>query len=140
TMTPAASEWREILDDGAPGRFLVLMAALAAGAWHSSRGTARTRVQGRAGGWVLVHGSRLLGEERQTAVVIVSAAGTRLLGLLLAAFALTARDCAVCLEVLAGSSTTAMAHHLGISPYTVQDHLKAVFAKTGARSRGELVA
>lgn len=140
TMTAAARQWRAILDDGAPGRFLVLMAALAAGAWQSRDGTARTRAQGREGGWVLLHGSRLLGDERQTAVVIETATGAQLLGLLLAAFALTGRERAVCREVLAGSSTTDIARRLAISPYTVQDHLKAVFAKTDARSRGELVA
>lgn len=140
TMTAAAHQWREILDDGAPGRFLVLMAALAAGAWATRQGTVRTRAQGREGGWVLLHGCRLLGDERQTAVVIEAATGAQLLGLLLAAFALTAREREVCREVLAGSSTTDIARHLAISPYTVQDHLKAVFAKTAARSRGELVA
>jgi hypothetical protein len=32
-----------------------------------------------------------------------------------------------------------MAHLLGLSPYTVQDHFRAIFEKTGARTRGELV-
>ncbi|ABW16490.1 transcriptional regulator, LuxR family [Parafrankia sp. EAN1pec] len=42
--------------------------------------------------------------------------------------------------VARGLSNQEIAGELFLSPHTVRDHLKAVFAKVGVGSRGELVA
>jgi hypothetical protein len=42
--------------------------------------------------------------------------------------------------VALGFPTRAIAARLHISPWTVQDHLKSIFEKVGAGTRGELVA
>ncbi len=43
-------------------------------------------------------------------------------------------------QVIVGLSTSQISRALFISSNTVQDHLKAIFAKTGVHSRRELVA
>ena len=42
--------------------------------------------------------------------------------------------------MLRGATTTQASQRLTISPHTVSDHLKSIFEKTGARTRGELSA
>ena len=60
--------------------------------------------------------------------------------LLLKAYGLTRREQEVTQLTLRGATTTQAARRLGISPHTVNDHMKAIFEKTGARTRGELSA
>jgi DNA-binding CsgD family transcriptional regulator len=136
--TASAAQWRDELEEIAPGRFAVMLRAAAAGA---RAGTFRARVRDARGGWILLEASELVGDDDfEAAVTISRASGADLTGLLLKAYGTTARERDVCHEVLAGQSTSGIAARLDISPYTVQDHLKSLFAKFGVRSRAELVA
>jgi DNA-binding CsgD family transcriptional regulator len=140
-LTAAASHWQDDLDQIAPGRFRVLLRAVVTGALAAPGGTFRARVQAATGGWAVLQASRLIGDdEPQLVVTIEPASGQQLLGMLLTAYGLSTRERQVCLEVMSGHSTAAIAGRLSISPHTVQDHLKSAFAKVGVRSRGELVA
>ncbi len=72
-------------------------------------------------------------------MIVEPAHPERISPLLMAAYGLTAREQDVTRLALRGLSTTEIADRLVVSPHTVQQHLKPVFEKTGARSRRELV-
>jgi DNA-binding CsgD family transcriptional regulator len=140
-VTPAAREWRDRLDEIAPGRFMVMMKVMAVGARAAASGGFRARLRDARGQWAVLQASPLIGgDDDQVAVAIEPATGDQLIGLLLVAYGLTSRERDICREVIAGHSTADIAGRLFISANTVQDHLKSVFSKVGVRSRGELVA
>jgi len=62
------------------------------------------------------------------------------LDLRLLAYDLTAREREITTALLDGSDTRAVSQRLFLSPHTVNDHLKAIFAKVGVRTRKELTA
>lgn len=102
----------------------------------------RLRVRSRSARWLHVHASRLSGVSSagQTAVIIEPARPSEIAPLLLSAYGLTRREAEVAQLVLRGLATEVIARALFISSFTVQQHLKAIFDKTGVGSRRELVA
>jgi DNA-binding CsgD family transcriptional regulator len=147
--TPAAHRWLAELPDGPPwqrhgllppavygvaGRLLAAPAEAAAG------GTARARIRTATGTWAVLDGSRLEGEAGgRVAITVRAATADEVLELLCRAYELTPRESELVRLVVGGLRTQRLAERLFITPYTVKDHLKAVFQKVGVRSRGALV-
>ena len=99
------------------------------------------RIRSGEGQWVALHGERVIeptGMPQGVSMVIGPARPATVLPLLAAAYGLTGREREVISAVLSGLSTRQISTRLQITPYTVQDHLKAVFTKLGVTSRGEL--
>lgn len=104
---------------------------------------ARARVQVPSRHWLVLHGARLhpvAPGRATTAVVVEPAHRAELMPLVVAAHELTAREREVTEMLVRGLSTAEIAAGLWLSPYTVRDHVKAVFGKFGVRSRPELTA
>lgn len=90
------------------------------------------------GAWVTAHGTDL-GEGR-VAIALGRATAAELLGARVAGAGLTPREVEVTRLLCRGLSDREMARELGVSAHTVHDHVRAVRAKLGVRSRSEVVA
>ncbi|MEV6522163.1 helix-turn-helix transcriptional regulator [Longispora sp. NPDC051575] len=127
---------------GVPTGFIVV-AEHARGAAATGRAgvPSRSRIRGSDGRWLTLHASLLDGRpDGHVAILVTPASPAEALPVALMSYGLTGREQEVALHVARGRTTRDIAARLTLSPLTVQDHLKAIFTKTGVRSRRELLA
>jgi DNA-binding CsgD family transcriptional regulator len=103
---------------------------------------AHGRLRLSTGSWLHVRATRLHGPVdgggSQVAVVLEPARPEQVAPVIARAAGLSPREREVAMLVLQGRSTGEIARRLFISPYTVQDHVTAIFDKVGVRSRRDL--
>ena len=148
-LTAAARRWLADLadvgcqlDDGVPLSIVALVSLL-----HASRsdipGTRRTRARGQSGRWYSVTASLAEPDARgecATTVVVEPIVPRPVAPALGWRYELSAREREVVAAVVRGEPTKCIAASLGISPYTVAEHLDRACAKIGVRGRKALVA
>ena len=144
-ITPPATRLLEQLAADDPHHRTVPNAALSLAATARARAlagrTAPPLHVPTSSGWLTFHASLPDGPATGRVAIVVQPAGEEYaLPLRLEAFGLTARERDVATLVARGLDTAAIAEKLVISPWTVQDHLKSAFDKTGTHSRRELLA
>lgn len=141
-ITPAARSAIEDLGGGDHGSLPANVLAVVATA-RSTGQHLTSRTLASPGRWMSLRAAPLDGGEAAPLDVVVSIEPTpraMLSRLALAAHGLTAREEEVALLVLQGLNTQAISAALHLSPHTVQDHLKVIFAKVGVSSRRQLTA
>jgi DNA-binding CsgD family transcriptional regulator len=92
-------------------------------------------------GWITLHASLPDGRaDGQVAIVLERTATPQSTALRLEADGVTPREREIATLIAQGRTNPEIAQALVLSPYTVQDHIKSLFEKTGVASRQELVA
>lgn len=144
TSTAAGSHWLEQLaelDQPRSSRLPTVVAGVVerlksqAGA---GLGVARARTRTPAGQWLTVHAAQFDDALGSVAVIVEPTGPAELAPLLITAYGLTRREAEVTRALLVGTPRKAIATQLHLSLFTVNDHIKRVFDKTGVSSAGQL--
>lgn len=139
----AADQWLEELNWQEAAELPVEIRALVARLRRADASThlSPLRVRASSGRWISLDASWVSVEHRRVvAVVIQQASPEEVAPIVMSLYGLSGQERIVSGLVFQGQSTQAISHQLRIAEHTVQDHLKAIFDKTGVRSRRELVA
>lgn len=134
----------EGLEHSVPGEaYMVATIARAHGLGLVPDHAAKTRLRGRSGQWLTIRGDCMFDTDGAPSGVVLMIEHSRpvdMVPLMIASFGLTAREREVLAEMTNGQTAGEIAGRLFISEHTVRDHFKAIFAKTGTGSRGELMS
>lgn len=148
SQTSASEEWLRLLLPPGPGQSIVPAAAynvaaqLLANEMGVDSNPPMTRVHLSDGVWVTLRAGRLNRAipGGSIAVNIEESSAVERIEVFARAFGLSARETELLEHLPAAVDGSDLARRLFISEYTVQDHLKSIFAKTGARNRQTLLA
>jgi len=144
TSTAAGSHWLEQLADLDQPRSPRLPTVVAGvverlrSQQDPGRGVARARTRTPSGQWLTVHAAQFDDVAGSVAVIVEPTGPAELAPVLIAAYGLTRREAEVARALLVGISRKAIATQLHLSLFTVNDHIKGVFNKTGVSSAGQL--
>jgi DNA-binding CsgD family transcriptional regulator len=115
--------------------------AIAAFARSDTAGATAPVVIPTASGWISLHASLPEGRAAgRVAIVLDRASGPRAAEMRLELHGVSPRERETANLLARGLTNPEIAAALVVSPYTVQDHIKSLFEKTGATSRQDLVA
>lgn len=147
--SPGATEWLAQVAYRAGDRIAadIVIASLVAAARHAPDGAlASVQLRLGDGSWTILR-ARLMeraGAEQPgppwVAITSTPSSGPEIESILSELFGLTSRERDVIRWIVQGADTRQTARELRMSRYTVQDHLKSIFAKVGVHSRRELAA
>lgn len=146
-QTAATDSWLHVLLPGPEGR-----APIPASIWNVAaqlhaveagidRRAALARAHLANGLWITLRAARLeMGSARKIVVTMEEASARDRIDVFTRAFALTPRETELVGHLANGCDTHDLAQRMYLSEHTVQDHLKAIFAKTSDHSRRSLMS
>ena len=128
-----------VVEQAIPAAAYNLAAALVAAENGVPVGPPWSRVHLGAGRWVTLRAARTAPDDG-IAVTIEEATPAERLEIFALAHGLTPREREVLAELVTGTDSRHLARRLVLSEHTVNDHIKAILAKTGAPTRPTLLA
>ena len=137
--SPTADRWLAEIDDGSTDRLPYALYSLAVQVRRTQEHLV-ARIRTRRGRWLTAHADPIGNAGAGVSLILQPSRPHEVAQVLASAYGLTVREGEVVRLVAAGCSNAEIAKLLFVSRYTVQDHLKNMFAKVGVNSRSELVS